>query len=247
MKLHELLAAEGTAKGQADKARTDLAATFDKKRHLFAEKLVTFQSNAEGVPAVTEEQSSLQSTVHTELHWIAQMWSKALDLAYSIDVGNQTAKADVLLDNGQALLKDVPATALLQLEKRANEIRAFIGTIPTLDPAKGFKPDPDKGAGVFVANVERKNRPKKVESFIVVVQPTEQHPAQVQKVVEDQVIGTIQTQEWSGMITPAEKSNMLNRADEVLRAFKTARSRANDIKVEKHEIGSTVFSYVFLG
>lgn len=31
-KLHELLAAEGTAKGQAEKCRADLLITFDKKR-----------------------------------------------------------------------------------------------------------------------------------------------------------------------------------------------------------------------
>lgn len=245
MKLHELLAAEGTVKSQADKCRTDLLSTFDKKKHLFGEKRVTFQSNVEGTPAVTEEQSDLQTTVPKELRWIADIWSKALDVAFSIDMGNVVAKADVLLDDGSVLVAGVPATALLQLEKRANEIHAFIAAIPTLDPAKGFKTDADRGADVYVAREDNKNRTKKVEKYIVVVPPTEQHPAQTAKAVEDVVIGTIKTQEWSGLITPAEKADMLNRAEEVRRAFKTARSRANDVKVEAAKIGGTVFSYVF--
>jgi hypothetical protein len=245
MKLHELLAAEGTAKSQADKCRTELMATFEKKRHLFSEKLVTFTPNTEGAQSVTEEQSTLQSTVPSELKWIGDIWAKALDLAFSIDVGNQTAKADVTLDDGTVLLKDVPATALLQLEKRANEIHAFIQAIPTLDPAKGFKADPNREAGVYIAREDNKTRTKKVERHIVVVPPTEQHPAQVAKVTEDVPIGTIKTQEWSGMITPADKADMLNRAEELRRALKTARSRANDVKVEHTKIGNTLFQYVF--
>jgi hypothetical protein len=244
-KLHELLAAEGTAKSQADKCRTDLMSTFDKKKHLFGQKLVTFLGNTEGAVPVTEEQSDLQTTVPQELKWIGDIWSKALDLAFAIDLGNVTAKADVTLDDGSVLLKDVPATALLQLEKRANEIHAFIQAIPTLDPAKGFKLDADKGIGVYVAREDVKTRTKKVENFKVIVQPTKEHPAQAVKVVEDVPIGTIRTQEWSGMITPADKADMLNRAEELRRAFKTARSRANDVKVEAPKIGNTVFSYVF--
>jgi len=245
MKLHELLAAEGTVKSQADKCRTDLLATFDKKKHLFGEKRVTFQSNVEGTPAVTEEQSDLQTTVPKELKWIADIWSKALDVAFSIDRGNVVAKADVLLDDGTVLVKDVPATALLQLEKRANEIHAFIQAIPTLDPAKGFKVDADRGTDIYVAREDNKNRTKKVEKYIVVVPPTVEHPAQTAKAVEDVVVGTIKTQEWSGMITPADKADMLNRAEEVRRAFKTARSRANDVKIDAEKIGGTVFAYVF--
>ena len=46
-KLHELLAVEGSLKAQAEKVRTDLADTFEKKRHLFSEKRVTFSSSEE--------------------------------------------------------------------------------------------------------------------------------------------------------------------------------------------------------
>lgn len=246
-KLHELLAAEGTAKAQADKTRTDLLGTFDKKRHLFSEKTVTFVSTMEGVPPKTEEQSAIQTSVRKELKWIADIWAKALDLAYNIDTANQQAKADVMLDSGTPLLTGVPATALLQLEKRIADIRSLIQNVPTLDPAKGFKPDMSREAGVYAANAVVKNRTKKEQRPLVLYPATSEHPAQTQLIVEDVVIGTVSEQEWSSLITPAEKSDILNRVEEVLRAVKTARARANDIKVEGAKIGGTLFGYILNG
>lgn len=244
-KLHELLAAEGTAKAQADKCRSDLLNTFDKKRHLFGEKVVTFLPNTEGAQPVTEEQSDLQSTVKTELKWIADIWSKALDAAYQIAESNMGARADVVLDDGTTLLRDVPATALLELEKRAGEIHALVSAVPTLDPAKGFKPDPDRGDGIFRAREEVRTRTKKTVRPIVKYEATKEHPAQVDLIQEDIPVGQIRAQEWSGLITPAEKADMLSRAEDLRRALKTARSRANEAPAATEKVGKALFGYVF--
>jgi hypothetical protein len=246
-KLHELLAAEGTVKTQADKCRSDLLNTFEKKRHLFGEKVVTFQPNAEGAPAVTEDQSDLQSTVKTELKWIADIWAKALDAAYQIAESNMNARADVVLDNGETIMRNVPATALLELEKRAGEIHALVTAIPTLDPAKGFKPDADRGDGVSRAREITKTRTKKTVRPIVKYEATKEHPAQVELIQEDIPIGTIREQEWSGLITPGEKADMLTRAEELRRALKTARSRANEAAAATEKIGLPLLQYVFGG
>lgn len=245
-KLHELLAVEGPLKSQADKTRTDLASTFEKKRHLFAEKITTFQPNAEGAPAVTEEQSSLQSSVRQELTWIAGIWAKALDGAYAIAEANTLARADVVLENGAVILKDVPATALLELEKRAAEIQQLVAAIPTLDPAKGFKPDPDHGTFVYQAREDVRTRTKKVQQALVLYEATKEHAAQVKEISVDVPIGEIRTREWSGLITPAEKAEILERAEQLTRALKTARSRANSIDIASTpQVGSTLLSYVF--
>ena len=67
MKLHEVLGSQSQTFGQAEKCRKDLAVTFEKRRHLFGEKLVTFRPDAEGATVVVESQSSLQTTVVSEL------------------------------------------------------------------------------------------------------------------------------------------------------------------------------------
>lgn len=246
-KLHELLAAEGTAKQQADKCRADLLTTFEKKRHLFGEKHITFHSVAEDAEVVVEDHSALQSTVRTELNWIKGIWSRALDLSYQVAGSNMEARADVVLDSGVTLLSNVPATALLEGEKRMSEAHALIMGIPTLDPAKGFVPDPDKGVNIYRARDDVKARTKKIQRPLILHPATKEHPAQVQAITEDVVIGHLRVQEWSGLITPAEKAEMLNRAEELRRAFKTARSRANACKAATATMATAVLGYVFDG
>lgn len=243
-KLHELLAAEKTVRNQADKCRQDLGNTFDKKRHLFGETLVTFKPTGEG-DAVTEEQSDLQTTVAKELNWITDILSRAIDAAYQVDESNMSARADIKLDNGQTLATGVPATALLQLEKRISEIRSLVEKIPTLDPAKGFRIDSARGEDIYRARTDVRKRTAKVQDVLVLYPATDKHPAQTQLVTKDIVTGEIKKEEWSGLITPAQKADMMDRVEELSRAIKAARSRANDTEAASVKIGRKLLSYVF--
>lgn len=251
VRLHELLAAEGNLETQAIQTRTDLANTFDKKRHLFEEKRSTFQPNEEGQPAKTEAQSDIQSTVLKELAWLTPHLAKALDASFQVANTNTIAKADVILDDDKetVLLKDIPATALLELEKRLSDwVLQLVKVVPTLDPAKGFVLDSQREAGIFKAREVQKSRTKKTTKVIVKYEATKEHPAQTELVSEDVAIGTISEQEWSGLITPAQKSEMLNRAEQLIRAVRKARSRANDAPVDTtKKIGKTLLDYVFAG
>jgi hypothetical protein len=246
-KLHELLAVDANLKGQAQKCRTELQSTLEKKRHLFAQKLVTFTPLAEGAPAETREQSDIQTTVKKEVEWLSNIIKKAVDASYAIDVANTTAKADVVLEDGTTLLKDVPATALLQLEKRVKEVSEFIHTIPTLDPAKGFEPDTSREAGIYKAREVLKSSTQKIQEPLTLSPATKEHPAQVQLVTKDVKVGTIQELEWSSLITPALKADLLERSEALFRAITQARSRANDIEVDakSHKIGKKLLEYVF--
>ena len=249
MKLHEILAVEGQLKGQAEATRKELVNTFQKKRHLFEKKVVTFQPTADGTEAVTEQQSDLQSKVVVELDWIAGIWRKALDTSLTVADGNTQARADVTLESGTILLRDVPATALLELEKRGGEIKDLIMAIPTLDPAKGFRVDEAEGVGVYRALEVRKERTRKTQRPIVLYPATTEHPAQTQLLSEDVVIGRTVEQEWSGLVTPAQKGDLLERAEEFLRAVKQARMRANSQEITQRSgrFGEAIFAFVFHG
>ncbi len=248
-KLHELLAVESDLRGQAESCRTDLKSTFEKKSHHFTKKVITFKSTVDGVPDKTESQLNLQTSVKKELSWIAEKLAKALDTGHQIDVANTTAQSDVVLEDGTVLLKGVPTTSLLRLEHRVVEVKDLVGAIGTLDPAKGFTEDPSEGDGIYRARDEEKNRGEKKFSFVVMVPPTDKHPAQVKELMEDVKIGTIVTQEWSSLITVAQKGDMLDRVEEVLRAIKRARARANEMEIDvrQNKIGESVLNYVFSG
>lgn len=246
-KLFELLVVEKNLKAQAQATRAESRNTFEKKRHLFESKLTTFTPSEPGAPAITEAQSDIQSDVMKELRWLcSDIWAKQIDTSFHVAHGNVHAKADVVLDDDTVLAHDVPATALLELEKRVTELHELLLVVPTLDPAKGFTVDSARGDGIFSAREVVKRRTKKIEDYIVVVPATVEHPAQVAKVSKDVDTGTITEQEWSGLITPARKSQLLARTDALRRAFKAALHRANAVEMPASlpSIAKTMFDYV---
>lgn len=246
--LHELLAVETHFENQAAKTRTELAATFEKKRHLFEEKAVTFTPLEDGKRSETIVQSTIQTTVKSELEWLTPYITKALDASLQVAEANTQARADVVLETGETIATGIPATALLELEKRVAEVKALVEAIPTLDPAKGFQTDINHGKRAFKARDIRKTRTQKIKEVLVAAPATEHHPAQCHVFDKDVVIGHVDEQEWSSLITPADKADLISRVEIVARAVRAARSRANNVAVDqtKH-IGGALLSYVFSG
>lgn len=246
-KLHELLAVESNLSSQANKTRGELIETFHKKRHLFEEKRSTFTPNTEGAEATTEAQSDIQTTVRKELDWISGIMAKSLDVSHLVDLANTEAKADVVTEDGDTILKAMPATSLLQLEKRLKEMQDLVAAVPTLDPAKGFSMDPARGVGIYQARPVTKTRTKKVPQVLELAPATKEHPRQTQVYPDDVPVGKIQEQEWSAMLTPAMKSDLLNRCDVVMRAVRRARSKANEQEIDGtgNKIGKTLLDYIF--
>ena len=70
------------------------------------------------------------------------------------------------------------------------------------------------------------------------------HPAQVEKVTENKIIGEYVKTGWSSMITPARKAKLLDRLEGLIRAFKEARMRANNQEVVRNDIGQIIFDYL---
>lgn len=246
-KLHELLAVYGNITGQATKLRTELTNTFEKKRHHFAKTIKTFKPNDESAGAAKiEEQQDIQTSVCGELEWIAKTLGKAVDVNYQIDVANREAKGDVITEDGEILLKDVPTTSLLWLEKRVAEWKEMLSAIPTLDPAKGFTQAADQGKGIYVAREVTKIRTKKGKKLYLKYAATKEHPAQTELIDEDIPVGTITEQEWSSLITPAVKADLLDRAEILLRAVSKARAKANEhaVDVASLKIGNTLLDFV---
>lgn len=243
-KLHELLAIEGSLEKQADKVRNDLIDTFNKKRHLFEEKRVNFISSVEGIPNSLETQSDAQTSVKKEFTLLQSFIVKAIDASYQIAEANTKARADIVLDNGSVLVANVPATSLLELEKRMSEIHSLISAVPTLDPAKGFSFDNVRN--LYKARSVVKTRTRKERHVLIKYEATPQHPAQTEAYDKDVPIGTLEEQEWSGLLTPTEKSVLINRVEEIVRAVRRARSRANETEIDQSKkIAANLLSYIF--
>lgn len=250
--LHEQLAITKGVANQAVKCRTELTATFASKRHLFEEKQVVFRPIAEGTQPQTTVERSLQSTIKSELDWIAPFLIKSIDAELQVSEANTMARADIVLEGEVTPLAiNVPATALLELDKRIAELKLLIDAVPTLDPARGFVVDSTHAKatdGVFKARDVHKSRTQKVKETITLAPATEHHPAQVSLIDIDRVIGTVDEQEWSGLITPAAKAELIDRVEIMARAVKAARSRANNVAVDTTKvIGAKLVGYILGG
>lgn len=246
-KLHELLAVETDVAGQTKSCLADLKTTFTSRGHHFTKRVVTRKFRDEALGDYAETNLSLQTTVGRELVWIGQKMETFLNIGHQVDIGNREAGADVVLDNGTVLLKGMPTTSLLRLAHRLVELQELIMAIPTLDPAKNFTPDPNEGSDIHRAADVEKEHGEKVFDYVVMVQPTEKFPAQVKELMRDKITSTTLTQEWSGLITVAQKGDMLDRIEDVKRAVKKARARANevDIEVKQNVIGGAILEHVF--
>lgn len=245
-KLHELLAVESSMSDQSDKLRAELIDTFTKKRNHFAKKVVTTKYLDPNVDDEVEEQLGMQSTINKELDWISGHVTKAIDGAAQVDEANTKARADIVLEDGTIMAKNIPATQLLQLAKRLNEVKQVAEAIPTLDPSKGFVPDPSSGADVFKTREEIKPKTKKNYASFEASKATDKHPAQVQVFQEDQLIGKYHIFEWSSFITVSEKANMLARIEDLIRAVRKARARANDVDVDHGvKLGAKLLAFAF--
>jgi len=247
-KLHELLAVEKNLENQAAKTRTELEATFEKKRSHFSEIRKTYSAYTEGAPVKIEEVSEIQTTVKDELLWWSAFQIKSIDLSHQVDVANTQARADVVDDDGNTILKDVPATSLLQLEKRLKEVQVLLTAIPTLDPTKGFKQDDNRSVGIYQARDVESERKTLVKKPLVLYPATDKHPAQCQILEETIATGLLRTQEWSSMLTPVMKASLLERVENLSRFVKKARARANeqDIDVSSSKIGKKLMDYILV-
>ena len=82
---------------------------------------------------------------------------------------------------------------------------------------------------------------------VVLVLPTKEHPAQVEKIVEDVPVARIERTMWSGMWTSKKKQDILARLDVLIVSIKKARQRANRADLHPIKIGKIISQFLLHG
>lgn len=249
-KLHEILAVEGSKEGYFKDALSEMTNLFKNKLNHFNgfNKILTLHGEATPEKEAKEksetENQALTTTVTAELNYLAEVITNYIDVLYQKDDANQRAVADIEID-GVVIATNVPATTLLTLENKLKQIRPIYDQIPTLQPGTSWKLDPTLGENVYIdANQQVRTKTKKGFDFKVLSPATDKHPAQIEKweTVED--IGFTTLTRWTGMISVAEKVELLKRFDKLTHAVKQARQRANEVEVNSVHIGRALFDYL---
>jgi len=244
-KLHELLAVESSVAGNYAREIEETTKVFG-RGEAFRKIVKTKTYFSEDDQRLnTSETTEITTTVTERLKWFSGHATKFFDLVLQKDKTNQKAVADLEVD-GKVIAKDVPATTLLMLETKLQDVRRIIDSAPTLPSTIRWKRDDAQGLWVTEEQIVSFST-KKVSKPVVLYEATKEHPAQVKEVAEDIPVAKITQDTWAGLLTSSEKATLLSRVDNLLQATKKARQRANTTDVEKANIGANLFNYLFDG
>lgn len=245
-KMHEILAAEPNVAGAWGAMKDETLRVFD-RADAFVRVTTTKKHFAEEDSKLdtTETKDNTTTVAERVSYLLSRSFAKHLDLQLQKDATNQQAKADLVV-GGQTLAKDVPAQTLLLLEKELTAIRQVLLKAPTLQSGPVWIRD--EGNGLYVTKEPQVTfSTKKTIRPVILVQATEHHPAQVDRVSEDVPVAKIEKVTWSGALSSAEKAAIVGRVDALIVAAKKARQRANNTEASKARIGAAVADFILGG
>jgi hypothetical protein len=240
-KLYELLAVEPELRQTAEEVSKSIQGLLSNAAQQLVGQVRTYQPLDEEGEGFAPEVTNMGTTVSKALARLEEGFGPWLDLAIAKENANRGAAANVLLD-GEVILFDIGATALLNLEAKLEAIRRVYKAIPTNDPSERWTWDSQNECWVSQPRITYKTQ--KVPEAHVDYEATKEHPAQVTAYNRDVRIGEWTTTISSGMLSPSDKRERLARLDKLIAAVKTARQRANSSEADQPAIAADLFAYI---
>lgn len=241
VKLNQIIALVNGKKTKTQKALSEVYHNIQKST-LFDGISRTYQPLDEEGETQPPEKKYVQYRVNDALTAVRETITELLDVTATQDYANTKARANVMVD-GRVVLRDVPVTYLLFLEKQLTDIHTFVGKIPTLDPADRWEFSAE--ADSFVSERSVRNSTKKVLRNHVRAEATDKHPAQVDTYSEDVKIGEWTTVKFSGAVPARRRNELTARVEKLKESVKLAREEANSTEVESVKVGEAVFDFLF--
>ncbi|MEU1627134.1 hypothetical protein ABZ746_17790 [Streptomyces sp. NPDC020096] len=240
-KLNQIIAVE---KGVKSSSHQDLTTAHHGllKPALLAGISRAYQAKDEEGEQLPPESTRVQVKAEDVLRDTATTLTRLFDVTATKDWANCTARADITVE-GRVLLREVPVSYLLFLEKQLAELSTFVRKLPVLDGAESWSLDPS--TDWWRTEPVRTVRTKKVPRNHVKAEATDKHPAQVEVYYEDVPVGYWTTVKFSGALPARRVNELLARVEKLQQAVKFAREEANGTEVTDQHVGDAVFGYLF--
>lgn len=238
--LNQVIAIEKGIKSRTHERVTTAHRTLQ-KAELFNGHSKKYQAIDANGEQFEDDNRKVQFQAESLLEEICSNLKERFDIEATKDSTNGVASADVVLE-GAVLLKSVPATTLIFLEKQMQELRNDLEKAPVLDSAEDWELDPN--SNLYRTKPIRSHRTKKVIKAIVKYDATPEHPAQTDLINEDVVVGHYETTKLSGALRSPRKVELLKRVDKLIDALKTAREQANMTPTVELAVGDSIFGYL---
>ena len=240
-KLHELLAAEKTPMAAWNEVCLETEKKFKAESHYFSGhsktlRMIEEAPSNEAIEAQAREEKPVTTTVYETLEYALELYAKAENLQFQKNTTNRLATGTVMW-KGEPLLVDMPVDELLGLESRLAKIRQLYAVVPTLDAGKHWVKAVTAGPHIWVTQHPEETTKTDKQIIPVVLQAaTKEHPAQVQPIQKDVVVGKFSTIKRSGAATALQKARAIKQMDELITEIKQARMRANETTVRNGDI-----------
>jgi hypothetical protein len=248
-KLHEGLAIHKDRSAVVKKVMDEARAVFKAATHFAGFNKRTEYYDEESYKFNGIEEKKVDETVPSKLDYVNEHLRRLLDLDYQIETANREAVADLEIGE-QTVANDVPVGFLLTIENKFKEYRAILEMIPTQAPGIKWEVDNDQSSKGDIFKSAREAityLTKKQPVYTMVAPATDAHPAQIRESHDDVRVAKVSTTNYTSTISPAQKSDMLGRCDEVIQAAKRARQRANDVEISGERIADPLLRYIVHG
>lgn len=240
-KIHELLAVEQDVKRKGEKTAAEVKTLFQAGDNVFVGQHRTYEPKIDGGDRYPDEVKTLGGNVRDQLQRVQQDFGRWLDLAVSKEASNAQPEAvSTFRINDKPVT--LPVGALINLEKRLEELTALYNAIPVNSITDHW--EYDTAQGVWMSDPVQTYKTKKVATRFVKAEATAQHAAQVEIISLDEREGTWTAVKTSGMLSPVEKAQRLARLEALLLEVRKARQRANDVEAEDYHIANDIFNYI---
>jgi hypothetical protein len=245
-KLNQIIAVLNGNTGRkkiCEKAVTTVYQTFQKAAS-FSGIAKSYSPIVEDGERFPPENNAVAAHVNDLLDTAREAWTSLFDTVATQDVANTLACASVVVDD-EIILKEVPVTYLMFLEKQLTDIHTALQALPVL-------PDNDvwvwsSNAGCYVTEPAKTAKIKKVEKWVHAEDATDKHPAQGKWTTDDILTGYWTTIKQSGAMPREKKQQMLVRILKLLDGVRKARETANELTVTDVKYGEAIFDYVLQG
>ena len=245
-KFHEVLAVEPSKRNTAIAIIKEGVKTFSSKDTHFDGLGVVVEKLIEDPSYHVEDPTEphVVTTVSEKLDYMESAIIEAMDVALTRDQTNQSAHCNAELVVDGINLGTFSATALMSLGTYLDKIHEVLGSLPTLNPSKNWVKIDDTDRALYKTPPEVRLRTRKRQTPVTVFEPTEHQPGQYVMETTDEHAARVITTQFSGKITPLEKSQLLRRLQKLIRATAAARAKANNCDAELVDVGKKVFEYI---
>jgi hypothetical protein len=248
--IHELLAVEQSLSEQAVRVHKDAVKTLSTKRTIFEGLVKSHErfNDEEQHLVMPTEHKEVTTSVDAEMDYLGTQLTRYWDCFLQKESANQTAHADIIVD-GAVLASRVPAIVLLAMEKKLAGLISLFSAIPTLDAATTWEVAPGQADGVFqTKHATERQQTTSEDEYVTIVKATDKHPAQVVKQQKVAVVGKYTQTNFSACIASVDKAERIMRLQQLIRAVKQARQRANVAEVNNSlKFGDAIWSFINKG